>query len=151
MKKVSFTEVIYAQPKHVHKVMIAPDSYKIWTKSFSETSDFKGDWSEGSHVYFTYETEKGSAAMIATIDENIIGKSIKIRHIGKLNEEGQEIFDGPEIDTWKNTEETYKMEDVEGYTRLTCSVEMDDQVFPEAQVREMWINALRKLKEICED
>ena len=72
MKKVSFTEVIYAQPKHVHKVMIAPDSYKIWTKPFSETSDFKGDWSEGSHVYFTYKTEKGSAAMIATIDENIV-------------------------------------------------------------------------------
>ncbi|WP_038330625.1 hypothetical protein [Empedobacter falsenii] len=151
MKKVSFTEVIYAQPKHVHKVMIAPDSYKIWTRPFSETSDFKGDWSEGSHVYFTYETEKGSAAMIATIDENIIGKSIKMRHIGKLNEEGQEIFDGPEIDAWKNTEETYKMEDVEGHTRLTCSVEIDDQVFPETQVREMWINALRKLKEICED
>ena len=151
MKKVSFTEVIYAQPKHVHKIMLAPDSYRIWTKPFSENSDYKGDWSEGSNVYFTYKTEKGTAAMIAKIEENKLGESIKIRHIGMLKENGQELFDGPEIDSWKNNEESYKFENIEGHTRLICSVDVEETIFSEIQMREMWLRALLKLKEICED
>lgn len=150
MKKVSFTEIIYAQPKHVHKVMLAPDSYKVWTKPFSEDSDYIGDWSEGSNVYFTYKTEQGTAGMIATIEENKLGESVKMRHIGMLKENGQEIFDGSEIDLWKNNEETYKFENVEGHTRLICSVDVDENVYSEAQMRLMWLNALRILKEICE-
>lgn len=150
MKKVSFTEIIYAQPKHVHKVMLAQDSYRVWTKPFSEDSDYKGDWTEGSNVYFTYNTELGTAGMIATIDENKLGESIKMRHIGMLKENGQEVFEGPEIDLWKNNEETYKFENVEGHTRLICSVDVDENVYSEAKMRDMWLNALRKLKEICE-
>lgn len=150
MKKVSFTEIIYAQPEHVHKVMLAPDSYKIWTKPFSEDSDYKGNWSEGSTIYFTYKTAQGTAGMIANIEENKLGKSVKMRHVGLLKENGQEIFEGPEIDPWKNNEESYKFENIEGHTRLTCSIDIDETIFSETQMKEMWLSALRILKEICE-
>lgn len=150
MKKLSFTEIIYAQPKYVHKVMLAPDSYKIWTKPFSETSDYKGDWSEGSTVYFTSENEHGTSGIISEIEENKIGESIKMRHIGML-ENGREIYEGPEIDSWKNAEEIYKFDNIEGHTRLTCSVQIDENIDSETEMRHMWLNALRSLKEICED
>ena len=89
--------------------------------------------------------------MIAKIEENKLGESIKIRHIGMLKENGQELFDGPEIDSWKNNEESYKFENIEGHTRLICSVDVEETIFSEIQMREMWLRALRKLKEICED
>ena len=148
MKKISFTEIIYALPKHVHKVMLSQDSYKIWTKPFSETSDYKGDWSEGSKIYFTSDDGKGG--MVSIIDENKLGESIVIRHVGILKN-NEEILSGSEVDKWKNTLETYKFNDVEGHTRLVCTIEIEDSEADEAKYKEMWLKALRLLKEICEE
>ena len=151
MKKTSFTEIIYALPKHVHKVMLSQDSYRIWTKPFNETSDFKGDWSEGSKIYFTSDDGKGGVAgLISIIDENKLGESIVIRHIGILKN-NEEILSGAEVDKWKNSLETYKLNDVEGHTRLVCTIEIEDSETNEVKYKEMWTKALRLLKEICEE
>lgn len=150
LKTLYYTSTIQAPPQKVHQIMLAPESYRDWTSFFSLDSDFRGDWSEGSKGYFTAKDETGhEVGLIASIDKNIPGELVTIRHIGILGKDG-ELYEGEQVDGWKNAYEIYRFREIEGgNTYLLCSVEVDSEEH-EKMFEDIWPKSLARLKELCE-
>lgn len=149
MKTLYFNERIEASPNKVHNVMLSLKTYEEWTKPFSPTSSFNGNWSEGSNVLFTSTDENNVVmGMIATVDKNIPGEIVIVRHIG-IFADNKEIFEGEQVDRWKNSLEVYRFKGGANHTDLLCSMEVDSKE-NEEMFEKMWPEALTILKEICE-
>lgn len=149
MKTLYYTELIKASPQKVHEVMLARETYREWTKPFSPTSDIEGDWSENSKIYFTSTDEKGDKmGMISTIDKNIPGEVVAIRHIGVFNNDG-EAYSGEAVDSWKNAYEIYRFYPLNEGTKIVCTVEIEGNDY-EKYFDTQWPQSLQILKELCE-
>ncbi|MVZ62068.1 SRPBCC domain-containing protein [Sphingobacterium humi] len=149
MKTLYFNISINASPEKVHELMLAKPSYQQWTKAFSPSSSYQGDWSEGFKIFFvSTEDEQVDSGMIARVEKNTAGDIVIIRHMGVLSKEG-ELYEGPGIDDWKNALEIYRFKAENGGTNLLCSLELNSTEH-EAMFAEMWPKALIALKEICE-
>ncbi len=149
MKTLYFIEKINASPTKVHNLMLQKKSYEEWTKAFSPSSSYRGDWSEGSKIFFV-SNEHGmeNSGMIASVDKNIPGDIVIIRHLGILSDQ-VELYDGEHVDPWRNSLEVYRFKNENGQTLLTCSLELNSDEH-EHMFAEMWPKALKALKEICE-
>lgn len=150
LKTLYYKSNIEASPLHVHEVMLAKESYKDWTSFFSPGSDFRGDWTEGSKIYFLSKDANGDEmGMISIIDKNIPAELLTIRSIGIFSKDG-ELYEGEHVDGWKNSFEIYRYKAAEnGSTDLLCSVEVDNEEY-EKMFNEIWPKALKRLKELCE-
>lgn len=150
LKTLYYQANIEASPLHVHKIMLAKESYKDWTSFFGQDSDYRGDWSEGSKIYFlSKDTNGDEMGMISLIDKNIPGELLTIRSIGLFSKDG-ELYEGEQVDEWKNSFEIYRYKIAEnGSTDLICSVEVDNEEY-EKMFNEIWPKALVRLKELCE-
>lgn len=149
MNTIYFSEQINADARTVHSKMLERDSYREWTKPFSPTSDVKGNWEENSKIRFLSLDQNGNeAGMVSVIDKNIPGEIVIIRHLGMFDQSGEK-YEGPGIDNWKNALEIYRFKEENGKTNVLCSLEISDEddlhMFDET-----WLEALKKLKEICE-
>jgi hypothetical protein len=86
--------------------------------------------------------------MISEIEENIPSKFISIKHLGMIKD-GNEIMEGPDVDSWKGAHENYTFEKVGDKTKVLIDMDSNDEM--EKFFIDAWPKALNKLKKICEN
>jgi uncharacterized protein YndB with AHSA1/START domain len=148
--KLHFEITINAPAGKVWDVMLGEDTYKEWTTAFDPTSSFEGSWEKGENIKFI--SSKSGDGMFSEIAENIPHKYISIKHLGVIK---NGIIDrtSDEAKKWTSAYENYTFMNEEGKTNLKIDIEMDFDTGAEEMIemfKEMWPNALSKLKEICE-
>ncbi|HET6528496.1 MAG TPA: SRPBCC domain-containing protein [Balneolaceae bacterium] len=144
MKKLHFTATIKAPKVEVWNTMLEDKTYREWTSAFHEGSHYEGSWEEGSEIRFLDPDGNG---MVSVIAENRPYEFISVKHVGIIND-GVEDTESEEAKKWAPAFESYSFVEKEGKT--TVSVEMDIEDEYEDMFNEMWPNALRKLKDLCE-
>lgn len=148
LERLHYEVIINANPEHVYTTMIDPIHYSEWTGEFNPTSHFKGSWDKGSKILFIGDSQEGgTGGMVSNIKENIPGRFLSIEHVGIIQND-EEIFTGPEIESWKGALEDYTFVDMDGKTRL--SVDVDTHYKFKTYFDETWPKALTKLKLMCE-
>jgi len=140
---------IKAGLQKVYKTMIDEKTYCEWTAAFNPTSHFIGSWEKGSKIVFLGTDKKGTiGGMVSRIKENIPEKFISIEHLG-LVKNGIELLSGPEVETWAGMLENYSFSETKGVTLVNVDIDVNDDF--KSYFSETWPNALKKLKEICEN
>jgi uncharacterized protein YndB with AHSA1/START domain len=148
LERLHYEVIINANPEHVYTTMIDPIHYSEWTGEFNPTSHFKGSWDKGSKILFIGDSQEGgTGGMVSNIKENIPGRFLSIEHVGIIQND-EEIFTGPEIESWKGALEDYTFVEMDGKTRL--SVDVDTHYKFKTYFNETWPKALTKLKLMCE-
>ena len=152
MKRLLFSETIQAPVTKVYDTMLGisnKTTYEQWTAVFNPTSTFKGNWQEGSRMFFVGENEKGEkGGMISEIAKNTPHQFVSIKHIGMLIGD-KELLEGPEVEPWAGCMENYTFHENKGLTTVT--VELDGMEGHEKYFEETYPKALKKLKEISEN
>ena len=139
---------INAPTSKVFDIMLADETYRDWTTAFHPGSYFKGDWSKGSKILFLGPGPDGKeSGMVSRIADRLTNKYISIEHLG-IYGDGREITEGPEVAGFANATENYTFVDVGGKTVVKVDMESGGEY--KEMFEKMWPNALRRLKEICE-
>jgi len=148
MKKLTYQLTIDAPAEHIFKTMLAKETYKQWTAAFNPTSDFEGSWEKGEKIYFVGMNEKGEKeGMVARIAENIPNQYLSIQHYGILDN-GQEVTEGPAVESWAGAFENYSFIDLGNQTTVKVDVDTNEEYID--YFEQAWPDALKRLKEICE-
>jgi len=145
MKTLHLEKNILAPAEKVWNTMLEDETYRQWTRAFTEGSHYKGSWEEGAKILFLDPDNNG---MVSTIAENRPHEFISIKHIG-IVKDGEEDTESDEAKKWAPAYENYTFEEKDGKT--TLSVDMDIEEEYEAMFKEMWPNALGKLKQLTEE
>lgn len=151
MKKLQYQQQIKASAATVYQTMLGLDSkttYEEWTAEFNPTSTYEGNWEKDTKMYFVGTDKNGKkAGMISVIAENIPNQFVSIRHIGMLDGD-TEITEGPQVEPWAGCLENYSLEEMEGITTVTVSIDADEAY--KDYFDTTWVKALLKLKELVE-
>lgn len=148
LEKLNFETLINASVENVYNTMLDEEAYNEWTAVFAPGSHFKGSWDKGSKILFLGPDENGKmGGMVSRIKENIPFQFVSIEHLG-IVENGKEITEGKEVETWAGAMEDYTFRKKDGSTILMVS--MDANKGFKDYFSETWPKALAKLKEICE-
>lgn len=145
MNTLHFSKTINAPAGKVWNTMLEAETYRQWTRVFTEGSHFKGSWEEGEKILFLGPEDSG---MVATIAENRPHEFISIKHIG-IVKDGVEDTESKEAKKWAPAFENYTFTEEDGKTTVT--VDMDIEKEHEEMFNEMWPKALQKLKELAEN
>ena len=145
MEKQTFEININTSREKVWNVLWDDATYRQWTTPFNEGSYAESDWKEGSKVLFLSPEGDGMVAVIAAKKPN---EFMSFKHIGMI-EKGVEDLHSEKVKQWAGALENYTLETVEGKTKLT--VEMDINEEYKEMFLEMWPKALAKLKELAEE
>lgn len=146
MKTLNYTIKIKAPREVVWKKMIAPDSYQIWTKAFSEhVSLYEGDWKEGTEIKFF---SPGRGGTVAYLEKVTPFEEIRAKHVGMIDPEDNIIRSGEGVAHWLGTKEEYYFSEDQGVTTLKVRME----VYPDfiEMFEESWPRALESLKKLVE-
>lgn len=146
LETMHFELYINAPVDKVYETMLSEKTYREWTSAFNPTSHFVGSWEKGSTIHFLGTDENGEMGMISRIKENIPNKFVSIEHFG-LIQNGKEITSGPEVENWSGLE-NYTFTEVNCHTML--AIDVDTNIEYKAYFEQTWPQALKKLKEICE-
>lgn len=145
MKTLHFEKNILAPAEKVWNTMLEDETYRQWTRAFTEGSHYKGSWEEGAKILFLDPDNNG---MVSIIAENRTHEFISIKHIGVIKD-GEEDTESDEANKWAPAYENYTFEEEDGKTKL--SVDMDIEEEYEAMFKEIWPKALEKLKQLAEE
>lgn len=149
MISVNYSIEINAKAEKVYRLMIEKPSYERWTAAFCPNSSYEGSWNKGQKIVFTAPNTEGKLeGMVSEIAENIPNQFISICHKGMLKD-GIEILEGPKIEEWANALENYSFVEKEGITKVEITIDITEEY--KNHFDTMWVNALEKLKEICEE
>jgi len=119
LQRVDFSISINAPKEKVWTVLWNEESYRSWTKAFSEDSHAVSDWNEGSKILFL--DGKGSG-MYSKIDKKIENEKMSFRHIGEVKDGVEQPLD-EKTKAWSGGLETYILSEKDGVT--TLDVELD--------------------------
>lgn len=144
MKKIHFKKTMQAPVEKVWDTMFEDETYRQWTRAFTEGSHFKGSWEEDAKILFLDADNNG---MVSTIAENRRYQFISIKHIGIVNE-GEEDTDSDEALKWAPAFENYSFSEKNGETTVTVDMDVEEEY--EAMFNKIWPEALNLLKNICE-
>jgi uncharacterized protein YndB with AHSA1/START domain len=144
MKKLHFEVSIRASRKKVWDTMLAPDTYRKWTRAFGEGSYYEGSWKKGARILFLGPTGEGMFSRVADSREHEL---ILLEHLG-IWKNGKEDRDNPQGQAWAGAKEGYLFSETNGVT--TVAVDTDSVEEMEAEFLLMWPKALAELKELCE-
>lgn len=148
LERLHYEVIINAHPEYVYTTMIDPIHYSEWTGEFNPTSHFKGSWDKGSKILFIGDSQEGgTGGMVSNIKENIPGRFLSIEHVGIIRND-EEIYTGPEIESWKGALEDYSFVEMDGKTHLSVDVDTDYKF--KTYFNETWPKALTRLKLMCE-
>jgi uncharacterized protein YndB with AHSA1/START domain len=146
--KLHFSKQINAPKEKVWQSVIGKDTYPQWTEAFSPGSHFVGDWSAGSKILFLGPDDKGQmGGMVSRIAENRPHDYISIEHLGMVKN-GVEDTTSDEVKAWTPAFENYTFDERDGTTEF--KVDMDSPEEYAESFKEMWGNALDKLKALAE-
>ncbi|MCD6013781.1 MAG: Activator of Hsp90 ATPase 1 family protein [Flavipsychrobacter sp.] len=144
MDKLQFTTDINAPREKVWKTMLDDATYRQWTTAFSPGSCAITDWKKGSKALFT---DGSGSGMVARIEESIPYEFLSIEHLGEVKD-GVEDTTSDRVKQWAGAHENYTFKDNNGGTRLIIDMDITEEFAD--MFKEMWPNALAKLKEIAE-
>jgi uncharacterized protein YndB with AHSA1/START domain len=144
MKTLHFATVIRASRATVWDVMLAPDTFRLWTAEFIEGSYYEGSWELGARIRFLAPDGNGMASVIA---ENRPHEFLSIKHVGYVKD-GVEDTESEMVRSWAPAYENYTLSDAGTSTELA----VDNDVTPEfeAYMTKVWPLALARLKKLCE-
>lgn len=144
MTKIHFEAIINAPVEKVWNTMLEDETYRQWTRAFTEGSHYEGSWEEGAKILFLDPDNNG---MVSIIAENRRHEFISVKHIG-IVKDGVEDTESEDAREWAPAYENYTFEEQNGKTKV--SVDMDIEEEYEAMFNEMWPKALGLLKDLCE-
>lgn len=148
-EKLHFETMINAPVAKVWEMMLGAETYKQWTAAFDPSSYYEGSWEKGSQIKFLGD---GGSGMLSEIVENVPAKFISIRHLGEIRN-GVEDTTSEAVQKWLPAFENYTFEERDGGTWLQIDLEVmssEESKKMMEMFKDMWPNALLKLKEICE-
>ena len=144
-KEFKYEIYIDAPKQKVWETMIQPDTYKEWTNASWAGSYYEGKWEQGERIKFISKDESGTLALIEVFNPY---HYISAKHIAILIKGGKEDAESELAKGWIGTLESYTFQEQDQGTNLIVDIvtnpdwqKMFDDGFP---------NALKKLKEICE-
>lgn len=144
MKKRHYNVTIKAPKEKLWNILWGKVSYEQWTAVFAEGSTADTDWQEGSRVLFHDGKGDGMVARIAKRRDN---EFMGLQHLGMVIK-GQEITEGPEVDSWKGAEENYTLTEDNGSTHLQVDIDITDYMLD--YFDKTWPKAMDKLKQLAE-
>jgi len=144
MTNLEYKIHIKAPKQKVWEIMLQPDTYKEWTGASWPGSFYEGKWAENEKIKFIGKDGSGTLALIEVFKPY---EYISAKHIAVLDK-GKEDSDSDIAKSWVGTMENYLFSERNGETDLTVEME----VYPDWQKMfdDGFPNALKKLKEICE-
>lgn len=148
MERLNFEIQIKTSPEKLFQVLFEPDSFAQWSKAFDPQSHVEGSWETGSLMRFlTYDSENQLCGLICYVRENIPHRKIHLDHVGVL-QNGQEIFEGPEVESLKGASEIYHILPQGDH----CLLQIESDAFDNLQdfFLDTWPVALQKIKALCE-
>jgi len=130
--------------------MLEDKTYREWTSAFHEGSYFEGSWEKGSEIQFLAEDNGKLGGMFSKIAENIPYEYISIEHLGMVVD-GVVDTSSEMVKQWSGMHENYRFTQANGSTTVSVELVGDstDKEMTE-MFKQMWPNALAKLKEIAE-
>jgi uncharacterized protein YndB with AHSA1/START domain len=147
-KKIQHSIRIKATASKVYQLLQQDVYYKQWTAPFNPTSHFIGSWEKGAVIRFIGSDADGKVGgMLSRIVENIPNSIISIEHIGII-QGTEEITEGPSVQGWKGSIETYIFTPIEHETLFILEMDSHDEYAD--YFNETWPKALLVLKQICE-
>jgi len=144
MKQLNFTIHINAPREKVWKVLWDDASYRKWTAVFSEGSYAVTDWQEGSKVLFLSPSGEG---MFSRIAKSVPNQLMSFEHLGTVKD-GVEQPATDETKGWEGAMENYQLEDKNGGTQLTLTMDMMEA--HENYFKEHFPKALETVKSLAE-
>ena len=144
VKRIQFHTTIKAPVSVVWELMLGAESYRQWTRVFTEGSYYEGSWSQGSRIKFLAPSGDG---MVSEIAENRSNEFISIRHLGFFTN-GIEDTESDAVRAWAPSFENYTFNSVPEGTKLV--VEQDVTAEFEQCLQDTWPKALEALKALCE-
>lgn len=147
MKKLEFKAEINAKPEKVWRIMLQPDTYREWTNVAWPGSKYQGEWKQGTDIRFTGgDGQGGTMAHLVEVREN---EYIKAEHVAIILANGELDRTSEQVKGWIGTTEEYTFTEKNGKTELKVVM----HTAPEwaDMFNEGWPNALKKLKEMCEE
>ena len=146
MKKLEFKIDIATSRQKVWNTMLNPETYKEWVKASWPGSYYEGNWKQGENLRFI---SPGQGGTLATLVELRPYEFILAKHIAVIGPDGTEDRDSDVAKGWIGTTESYTFTESNGKTQL--KVEINTSPDWEKMFSNGWPNALKKLKEICEN
>ncbi len=148
MQTLYFEITIAATPETVFQKMLQKPGYEQWTRAFSPTSTYEGNWEKGSKMLFLGTDEQGNTGgMVSRIRDLVPNHYVSIEHIGVL-QGNTEVTDGPEVDSWAGALENYTL--IANGNQTIVKIEIDSTPEFQDYLNSTWPNALAELKKICE-
>jgi uncharacterized protein YndB with AHSA1/START domain len=146
MKTLEFKISIAAPKEKVWDTMLHPDTYKQWTAVSWPDSFYKGKWEKGEKISFISDDGSGTMALIKELKpyEHIVATHIAILNVGGIEDTTTEP-----AKRWIGNTEEYTFKERNGETDLTLKITTNPDF--EKMFNDGWPNALKKLKEICEN
>ena len=147
MQKLHTSIFINAPREKVWDTMLSKDTYSEWTKAFNPGSRFEGNWEQGSKILFLGPGENGEGGMVSRIAESRKPEFVSVEHLG-IVANGVEDTTSEEAKKWSPAFENYTFNEKDGGTELIVDMDIEEENKP--MFEEMWVNALKLLKEISE-
>ncbi len=147
-KRIRVSVEIHASRDKIWEALTGDASFRDWGAAFMPGSYYEGDWSEGSLMRFLGPDDRGElGGMITRVLEHRPGEGIRCEHIGVIAN-GQDVYEGPDYDTWIPSIETYRLEEIPGGYRLQVESDIPESYFE--YFSGAWPKALARLKELAE-
>jgi uncharacterized protein YndB with AHSA1/START domain len=144
-KSLDYSIDINASRESVWEKMIASDTYKIWTKAFSENSQYEGQWEEGTEMKFIDPSRGGTVVLLETVK---LYEEIRAKHVAIIDANGNVQRSNEEFAKWIGTREDYLFSENSGVTTLQVHMEAHPDYM--GMFESSWPQALKRLKELAE-
>lgn len=147
METLSYEIIINAPKEKVWDVLWSENTYSEWTKFFNPNSAsfMKSDWKLGGKTYFV---NAAGAGMVSTIDSLEKPDHIIFKHLGMIDEEGNEDTESMEIKQWSGCFEKYFLIDFGSQTKLHAEVQTEKDW--EEHMNTGFTKGLQIVKELAE-
>lgn len=143
-KTLHYTITIAAPPDRVWETMLGQETYRDWSRPFTEGSYYEGGWNAGDEIRFLAPSGDG---LTSVIEESRRPEFVSIRHLGIIKN-GVDDTEGEEARKFAPAFENYTFASENGGTRLTIDLDVDPSF--EESMNEMWPKALERLRTLCE-
>lgn len=149
MKQLHYSITIQAPAATVWSTMLEDATYRQWTEAFSPGCFYRGEWKQGSKIFFLAMGEHGESGMVSRIKENKNHEFISIEHLG-IVQDGTEDTTSEEARAWAGALENYTFREKNGATELF--IELSGNIADEfvTMFDGMWPTALKQLKVLSE-
>ncbi len=146
METIEYEIEISADAQTIWKLLWEKDSYRDWTQFFSPGSHYESDWQVGGRTLFL--DKSGQNGMLSTIELLNPPYEVVFKHLGLL-QNGKEILGTKEVMEWSGSMEKYRLIELEGYTKLHCATQTQNEHKP--HLLEGFKKGFSRIKELAEN